>query len=293
VIKEEEPMLSDQFVKSLDKDGFLNPLLERVKNDPDLDLQIRNKYINIYYKGNNLLKLTQNYSMSIHNTFKVDYLPHKLNNSEHCASFIDALPKIKEKIVNNYTKAKSFETEYEQLLIRANSYTKKVNSEYFVIDRHYAKNKINIIDIVGIFSDRNHRNHKTIKIYPFIGEIKYSLNPDIKKLDDQIRRYYEEIKKTYQDTIERIEEILHLKSRLGLLEASDNLIEKFKTAEVNNDIKKLRIVIIFIDYNPYSKSHNEVIMRLKELDISDQIYIFHTGLSMWQENVKEYKRWAR
>lgn len=39
-------------------DGVLSPLLNLVKSDKDLVLQIRNNYINIYYKGGNMLKVT-------------------------------------------------------------------------------------------------------------------------------------------------------------------------------------------------------------------------------------------
>lgn len=40
-----------------DEDGNLKGLLEIVKNDGDLVLQIRDEYVNIYYKGGNLAKI--------------------------------------------------------------------------------------------------------------------------------------------------------------------------------------------------------------------------------------------
>jgi hypothetical protein len=48
--------LSEGFLSDL-KDGFLLPLLERVKTDRSLCLEIRENYVNIYYRGGNLLKL--------------------------------------------------------------------------------------------------------------------------------------------------------------------------------------------------------------------------------------------
>ena len=41
--------LSDNFFECL-KFGFLSGITECVKGDPDLNLEIRNKYINVYYK---------------------------------------------------------------------------------------------------------------------------------------------------------------------------------------------------------------------------------------------------
>lgn len=48
--------LSDAFMQALQV-GLLSPLLEMVKADPTLDLQIRDEYINIYYRGGCLLKV--------------------------------------------------------------------------------------------------------------------------------------------------------------------------------------------------------------------------------------------
>ena len=50
--------LSDRFLQDL-KSGFLSGLMARVHQDRDLDLEIRQDYLNIYYKGNSLLKLDQ------------------------------------------------------------------------------------------------------------------------------------------------------------------------------------------------------------------------------------------
>src|SRR5688500_15168980 len=50
--------LSDAFLDCL-KSGFLAALTEYVRHDNDLNLEIRDAYINIYYKGNSLLNLKE------------------------------------------------------------------------------------------------------------------------------------------------------------------------------------------------------------------------------------------
>lgn len=49
------------------------PILDEMHRDKDLDLQIRGGYINIYFKGNSLLKLTEKgpelYAVDIHEKF--------------------------------------------------------------------------------------------------------------------------------------------------------------------------------------------------------------------------------
>ena len=47
--------LSESFVKKLN--GEWKPLLDFILSDSELDLQIRNNYINVYYQGGNILKI--------------------------------------------------------------------------------------------------------------------------------------------------------------------------------------------------------------------------------------------
>jgi len=46
----------EKFLNSL-KDGNLKKMLEVIRKDKDLDIQIRNNYLNIYYKGGNIAKV--------------------------------------------------------------------------------------------------------------------------------------------------------------------------------------------------------------------------------------------
>ena len=47
---------NEKFVESL-KNGNLSKMLKVINNDSDLDVQIRNDYLNIYYKGGNIAKV--------------------------------------------------------------------------------------------------------------------------------------------------------------------------------------------------------------------------------------------
>ena len=52
--------LSEKFMNALSKpEGKLHPILERVQKDHNLMLAIRNGYINIYYRGGNILRVTE------------------------------------------------------------------------------------------------------------------------------------------------------------------------------------------------------------------------------------------
>ncbi|CAE6724037.1 hypothetical protein [Candidatus Nitrotoga fabula] len=51
--------ISQPFMDAL-KNGLLKPILERVKHDETLMLALRGKYINIYYRGGNLIEIREN-----------------------------------------------------------------------------------------------------------------------------------------------------------------------------------------------------------------------------------------
>ena len=60
-------LLSEKWAKAFGKEGKLGGLIEMVKNDDELVLQIREDYFNVYYKGGNMLKV------SSENSFQFDY----------------------------------------------------------------------------------------------------------------------------------------------------------------------------------------------------------------------------
>lgn len=172
--------LSDNFMNCL-KSGFLAGILTAVRGDYDLDLQIRKNYINIYFKGHSLLKLTEidptKYNVEIHKKFANGLkLPSQLIDIETTENFLRNIPQLKQNILG--VKKKSLETEYEQMIIRANNLERRNNSEYFIIDRQYMKTKARF-DLIGIFWDRNNRR-KNQEVDLCLMEVKFTLNQDIK-----------------------------------------------------------------------------------------------------------------
>ncbi|MFC1744441.1 hypothetical protein ACFL35_10645 [Candidatus Riflebacteria bacterium] len=291
-------ILSENFTKNLVK-GIFSPILKRVKLDNDLDLQIREGYINIYFKGNSLLKLKENGAIDIHKKFKknIPDFPTYLKNATECNNFVkNLLPKIKENIITTKASKDTLEIEYEQLLIRANNYTEKVNAEYYIVDRQFAEKgqkRKNQMDLTGIFSNRNKRRASTLTVTPFIGEVKYSLNKDISDIDAQIKKYYEQIVNNSALFFEQLEYLLHQKSKLGLFNVSDGLLKKFKTAKVDDRIENLKIVIILIDYNPNSKLFNQKVKRnIFQLPFKKNILVFNAGFAMWEQNLKNISKFV-
>ena len=69
--------LSTPFMRAL-RDGFLTGIVNLVQEDKDLDLHIRENFLNVYYKGNSMLRLAERRS----SRYKVDIHPKFLQGIE-------------------------------------------------------------------------------------------------------------------------------------------------------------------------------------------------------------------
>lgn len=302
-----ERALIDKFYDDLCTNGFLNEITKSVINDVDLDMQFRGNYINIYYKGNSLLKLenknSKDYLVKIDNKF-INYLnlPNIFKDELDVDKFINQIPFIKKNIINNSNG--KVEGEYEQLIIRANNYENKLNTHYIILDRQYNLkelkesdeineiNEINEIkeskeikgqiDIIGF--NKNIRKQNMDNVPLSIIEVKHGLNRDIKKLDTQLKKYYDLLKQETVRFAEDMKNILYQKKNLGLItkgnkEVSPNLIKQIKFSE---NINNYEFIVILIDYNP--KSELLDINKLKTLKFANQIKIYNMGFGMFNQN---------
>ena len=276
--------LNQDFLNCL-TEGHLSPLIDRVKEDKDLDLQIRNNYINIYYKGNSLLKLgsTKGYKYKpiINNKFTYGLsIPNELADAITTQQFLRQIPWLKENI-QQHGKF-SLETEYEQLLIRANNLELRNNSEYFVIDRQYTTAQRDRFDLTGFFWDRDGRKRgQTVPLCFF--ELKFALNSDLREVQDQIQRYYNYIANNSKSFAQECHQVFNQKIILGLLNQPKDRMDALKTLAFSENVEDYKFILVLIDYNPNSTLF--ALDKLKQLPFASQISIFETGFAMWKQNV--------
>lgn len=274
--------LSPTFIHDL-KDGFLNHLVAAVREDKDLNLEIRDSYLNIYYKGSSLLKLIERpgrvYCVEIHQKFRGDTSFSDITDEKGAKDFVGRIPELKKNIVQ-YGGA-LLELEYEQMIIRSNNREPRNTNEYFVVDRQYAIGSARF-DLTGIYWPRENRRAGQV-VKPCLMEVKFALNTDIREVHDQVRRYYVAIQAQAEKIAAEIEGIFHQKLDLGLYQQSQDRLAAMRTLTVANKIEDFQFVLILVDYNPSSTLFD--IDRLKTLPFARQIRLFYTGFAMWDRNL--------
>lgn len=277
--------LSESFMACL-KSGFLVDVPQTVREDHDLNFEIREGYLNIYFKGNSLLKLTEvsptKYKVVTNKAFTEGLdLPSELTDARTVSAFLSNIPQLKQNVIRHGKS--SLEIEYEQMIIRANNFEPRNNSEYFIIDRQYTVS-IGRFDLTGIFWDRNRRRkHQEVDLC--LMEVKFALNQDIKKVHFQLARYYEALKPRAARIAEECETIFRQKLELGLYAQAPERLEAMKTLRVSRDFSQFQFILILVDYNPNSaKLDTDTIARLP---FANQVKVFRAGLAMWQQNVKQ------
>jgi hypothetical protein len=243
--------LSPTFMDAL-KAGFLSELTKEVASDFDLDLEIRKDYINLYYKGNSLLKLEEShagrYKTDINEKFRTDLcIPSELVDQETTTKFINAIPAIKRNILRSGRH--SIEAEYEQLIIRANNFEPHNNSEYFLFDRQYVVGKERF-DLTGFYWPRDKRVRGQV-VPMCLMEVKFALNKDITEVHEQLERYYHAVEPRAAELAAEAEEVFHQKIDLGLYDRSPRR-NALRTLKISPDLDKFQCILVLVDYNPNS-----------------------------------------
>jgi hypothetical protein len=138
--------LGNEFLKDL-KDGFLSPLLKRVKQDKTLCLELRSNYINVYYRGGNLMEVSEVAGVQAEYKafFDPEYLsrgelqlpPSRLREPAHVAAWLTDLPRLKQAM--DVSGKLSEEREVQQNIARDNNIGGVARAtDFYVCDIEYA-----------------------------------------------------------------------------------------------------------------------------------------------------------
>ncbi|MDZ4177621.1 MAG: hypothetical protein U1E29_00060 [Coriobacteriia bacterium] len=146
--------ISAEFEDQL-RSGILAPLLERVRHDDTLTLEIRNGYVNIYYRGGRLLGIHEQangvrFSTEFDERYcgtAEDYrafLPRRperiISTAQDSRKWVDAFSHYKQAMDIRFSKHPKLEREYQQAVLRDNNrHASGELSDYIIVDVEYAQ----------------------------------------------------------------------------------------------------------------------------------------------------------
>jgi hypothetical protein len=163
--------LSKRFITDLKEGGALWPLLERVKADRTLCLEIREEYINIYYRGGNLLRVSvkpegyvaffdPEYASCDGGALSAAMPPVSLRSSEDVAVWVTFFPTVKLAMDLYLGRHPKEEREAQQNILRENNFGKvSLATDYFICDIEYA-NPHGRFDLVAVHWPSNSAKRK-------------------------------------------------------------------------------------------------------------------------------------
>jgi len=238
-------------------------MVKKIKNSKwELDIRLRNNYLNLYYKGNSLSKITprtEQYEIDIHEKFCRDIFKNerrvevqKASGSQYYKIKAEGkdLPhlfqkKYLDKLLANIKKVNyGEETTFEQMLITDNLNRK----DLIIIDRQITEPGMKgRMDLLGL------RNRKENQFSFEVIEVKLGNNKELANdVGVQLNRYIDHIKKHIKDWSDSYEETYRQMKTLGLF-------ENYPWDEIIIDNNVSGIVVV----SGYSGIAKESIQKLK------------------------------
>ena len=263
--------LSNAFMDALlEPTGLLHPILERIKHDHTLMLSIRKDYLNIYYRGGNILRIREQrkgcYSAffdSKYNETGVPFpvLPESIENQPEARKWVDAFQDLKGIMDFYFSEHSKPEREFQQLIARENNFSAIANqSEYFVSDIEFADSglgaRFDLLALRWLVSQRK----KTSNCQPALIEMKYGdgalggsagVLKHLRDIDALISNgdKYKALLATMGRQFNQLDE-------LGLLRF--NRVANWTNIELNVN-NKPEVIFILANHNPRSSKLNTIL----------------------------------
>ena len=255
-------VISKKFMNVLlQPESMLNPILERIKKDHTLMLAIRDGYINVYYRGGNILKVTERPEGFYQAYFDEQYnksgqkmpnSPATITNQDDARKWVASFAERKNIMDEYFSAYGKSEREFQQLVARENNCSSISNeTEYFIPDIE-AADPLGRFDMMAIrWLARDRKNGR--KCRAALIEMKYSdgalggksgLLKHLRDMDSFISD-----KERYRKLLETMESQFNQLDNLGLLKFNKGI----GNAKVKLDpTNRPEVIFILANHNPRS-----------------------------------------
>jgi len=247
----------------LNQDGLLHPILERTKKDHTLMLSIREGYINIYYRGGNILRVEEQrngfYSAFFENEYNKSglpspVLPGTIESQDSARTWVGSFQALKGIMDIYFSENSKPEREFQQLVSRENNFSSIANqSEYFISDIEFADSdfgaRFDLLALRWLASQRkNPSNCRPALIEMKYGDGALSGNAGVlkhlKDMDELISN-----RAKYEALIEMMEMQFNQLDELGLI--AFNKVANWTKIKLDSNVKP-EIIFLFANHNPRS-----------------------------------------
>ncbi|MBT7066164.1 MAG: hypothetical protein HN919_07660 [Verrucomicrobia bacterium] len=272
--------LSDRFMKDLQSGGSLNQLLLRVQGDTTLDLEIRENYLNVYYRGGSLLKVSPVPRKPGAYTFFFDKnyapkprraalgLPADLVESPAAVEkWMAAIPVLKDTMDLWFGKHPKDERALQQTVVWENNDSPWANgTDYFIIDIEYDNHRGARFDLVALEWESSASPRKLAKGYqPRLVIIEMKAGDGALKGEAGIETHIEQ-QRRFLGNKRRVEafknEMLNVfeqKRDLGLIKALKRNPNHIKKLAANVDV-----VFLLAGHDPASRKLSTILTQVQQ-----------------------------
>jgi hypothetical protein len=262
--------LSPAFMDGLkNTNGLLYPILERVKQDHTLMLAIRKNYVNIYYRGGNILNVKEQRQGAYLTSFDAKYnitgkamsiLPKVIQFPTDAQTWADRFARLKEIMDIYFGKKGKSEREFQQMVARENNNSViSSESEYFISDIEFTVPKRARLDMLAIRWLKTQRKSGK-KCRAALIEMKYSdgaldgkagLLKHLKDIDALVSD-----KDKYQSLLKTMESQFNQLDELGLMKFKHS--KKGVKVELSAD-EKPEVIFVLANHNPRSTKLSSIL----------------------------------
>ena len=283
--------LSENFMKKLN--GEWKNLLEYIKDDDTLDLELRGKEITVYYRGGALLSIKEeNDETYTWKPLDAEYKKGKASMPTGCIrDFENYIPQAKH-VIDKYIvcspKNHLGEKEIQQLVVKENNYSPNSNdTDFFIVDMEY-QDSVGRFDLVVLRWDSSTSARKSNNVSMAIVEVKQGIdtvrtsesNPGLKQHQNDFEKFCSNptAKKSFMNDMLTV---FKQKCELGLIKANskiENITEETKLQLVGD----LEFYCLLANYKPASKQLKN---ELEEMDDCKFFTSSYMGYGLYVKNI--------
>lgn len=298
--------ISDNFLEQL-KNGSLRAIIDYVRVDPYLDLELRGNCIMVYYRGGkiltihvngNIVRLADEYYLSHHTERVLPTIENIHNYFAHAKHIVDI-----HEASSKYSKLG--EKEIQQRVVYENNQSVNANkTDYFIADIEWADNDA-LCGRADIVAFRwNHMEHRKRRVQLTLievkqGEMAIKTEENNSKASSGLKKHYEDFLafKSNQEYVNSVAKdmllVLKQKKELGLIKGLDKLFEKEISKEKRNIETEPEIeaepdfLFLLCNYHHYS-TNLEVECKVLP-DECKFIYASYCGYGLYKDMIKTNK----